>query len=527
MAGLSAMAAALTLGALRAGAVDTPKGPPTTGGSIVVALGADPASLNPVLTTGIGEVLIGCSIYEGLTQVSADFKVEPLLAESWTISDDGKTYDFKLRQASWQDGKPFTSDDVKFSLFQVNAKYSPIFKASANQIAGIDTPSPDHAVIHLKEPFGPFLMSLSCVGGGAILPRHVFEGSDFLRNPASTTKPVGTGPFRLAEWARGASLKLVRNPAYRDKGKPHLDEVYLQILPQASSRIQALQSGDVDLILGYNMLPSDNAAVRAASNLRLEKSGYAPGHTFIAFNTARKPFNDPRVRHALFMATDRQYLVDSPWFGDGKPSLGPFSDAIGWAFNPAIDYRTMYPFDAAKANALLDEAGLPRDASSMRFKVGLVYPTDAPDRAQVALALKSMWRAVGVDLVPTGLERAALTKRVYEDHDFDLNLESYNTFGDPALGITRIYSSEALHRVFGNASGYSNPEVDKLFDEAQRATSQEVRGELYKKAEAILAADLPSMSLREKQYIDAASRHLHGVWDSMGPGDLANAWLDK
>ncbi|WP_213771857.1 ABC transporter substrate-binding protein [Bradyrhizobium sp. dw_78] len=500
---------------------------PQRGGSIVIALGADPASLNPALTTGINEALIGCSIYEGLTQVSAAFKTGPLLAESWTISPDGRTYDFKLRSAKWQDGAAFTSNDVKFSLLEINKKYSPIFRASGNLIDSIETPAPDRVVIHLKEPFGPFLMSLSCIGGGAIMPAHIFRDTDIRQNPASGAQPVGTGPFRLMEWKRGSYLRLDRNADYWDATKPLLASVTAQILPQPSSRLQALQTDEVDLILGLSMVPSDNPIVQANPRLKLEQSGYAPGYTFIAFNTRKKPYDDVRVRRALFMATDRAYLIKAAWFGDGKVSVGPFSDAIEWAFNSDIDYQKMYPFDTAAANRLLDEAGLPRDADGIRFKATIVYPSDTPDRAQVAQAMKNMWRSIGVDLQLEPLERAVLNTRVYQDCDFEMNIDSYNTFGDPALGITRIYSTEAQGRAYGNASGYSNAKVDELFDQAQREVTTEKRGALYRQAAEILAQDLPSISLREKHYIDAASIRLHGLWGLMGPGDLVDAWVEK
>ncbi len=501
---------------------------PRHGGTAVIVLGGDPPTLNPATTTGIPDNLIGCMIYQGLVQVSNKSEIQPFLAKSWSISPDGLTYTFDLREGvKWQDGQPFTSDDVKFSLTEVSAKYAPMFAQSGKLIEGIDTPSPTKAVIHLRKPFGPLLLSLSCQQGGAIMPAHVFRGTDVLKNPATTSAPIGTGAFKLAEWKRGDYLRLTRNPDYWENGKPYLDEIVAKIMTDGASRTQALLSGEVDYVLGYYFAVNDNSVVAANAKLKLEDSGFAPDMIQAFFNVGRENLSDKRVRQALMMATDRDYLLRAAWFNTGIIGTMPISQQFTWATNPGVDYRKMYPYDVAKANALLDAAGKKRGADGTRFSINVVYPSDAPDRTQVALALQNMWKQVGVNLVSEGIDRNAQVKRVFQDRDFDVTIQSYSTFGDPALGVARSFISSTIGRPFGNPSGYSNPRVDELFQKGENATDKEERGKYYKELQAILADDLPLLTLREYVITDAAQKTLQGVWGGQGYGRWNNAWIAK
>ena len=498
---------------------------PVRGGTLTLGMGGDLTTINPTLTSTVPEAMIGCGIYEGLVETAADFSTRPLLAKSWTISADGLEYSFQLNKAKWQDGKDFTSADVAYSLIEFNAKASPMFRAAGSLIDRIDTPASDHVVIHLKKPSGTFLFSLSCIQGGSIMPEHVFRGTDPRANPASNSAPVGTGPFMLTAWRRGDVIELTRNPNYWDAGKPYLDKIIAKIMPQSTSRLQALQAGEIDFIQGWNVAPSDEIVIKANPDLRLQKTGYAPAVIVVEFNLKKPILADARVRQALFMATDRDYLLRTTWFGDGDVSVQPFNDSIKWAKNPEIDFRKLYPYDPKRASQLLEEAGFPlRDGT--RFTVHVTVSSDSPERAQAAAALKSMWRSVGVDLQIDTVERAVYSNQVYATRDFDMNIEGLNTFGDPALGITRIYASNAIGRVGGNASGYSNPEVDGLFDTAAGIIDTEKRGELYRQAVAILAKDVPVMPVRDYRMTDATWKGLHGLWGVLGPADWRNGWLE-
>ena len=183
-----------------------------SGGTMVMGMTTDPLTVNPAITAGASDRLIGCMVYEGLVRVSKGFRVEPALAKSWDVSPAGLRYTFHLVTTKWYDGTPFTSRDVAFSLENISGRYGPLFTASRRAISAIDTPDPSTVVITLEHPFRPLLLSLSCDQNDGILPAHLFADTDILRNPATLAQPVGTGPFRLLEWVHSDHMTLRRNP---------------------------------------------------------------------------------------------------------------------------------------------------------------------------------------------------------------------------------------------------------------------------------------------------------------------------
>ena len=149
-------------------------------------------------------------------------------------------------KTNWHEGTPFTSKDVKFTLENISAKYGAKFRAPASHIKQITTPDDATAVIEPSGAFGPVLFSLSSYANAAILPAHVFEGTDVLTNPATLSKPIGTGPFMMKEWVRGQTITLERNPHYWRKGLPYLDQIVFRMIPDTSARVLALKEGEVD-----------------------------------------------------------------------------------------------------------------------------------------------------------------------------------------------------------------------------------------------------------------------------------------
>ncbi|CAN7671146.1 ABC transporter substrate-binding protein [Caballeronia sp. LjRoot34] len=500
---------------------------PVRGGSVVLALGADPAGLNPAVSTSGQDLMVGCILYQGLTTTTDKGDIRPMLAKSWSISPDGRTYTFELNSAKWQDGKPFTSEDVKYSLLEVNSKYSPVFAAAGRAIDSIDTPTPSRVVMHLKQPFGPLLISLSCSNGGAILPEHVFKGTNVSSNPATSSQPIGLGPFMFKEWVRGDHITLAKNPDYYEAGKPYLDQVIFRIIPQAASRTQALLAGDIDYTSYYYVSTNDYPVLKAAPNLRLVPAGLPPSINMLVFNVTRKPLDDKRVRQALTMATNRDFLQQTAFRNNGTVGTMPFPSKIAWAANPDIDYRKMYPFNVAKANALLDQAGLKRGPDGTRFKINILYQSDDQELPVAAVSLKNMWKDVGVDLTIIPVDFATSIPRMFKQRDFDTMMISYTSFGDPALGLARIFVTSAQGKTYGNSSGYSNKTVDDLFAQAEQATSEADRGALYKKVQMILADDLPMLTLNERGMYDAMSKSIKGTDGENYLISWRNAYLTK
>ncbi|CAN7662078.1 ABC transporter substrate-binding protein [Caballeronia sp. LjRoot34] len=500
---------------------------PVRGGTVVLGIGADPAGLNPAVSTTGQDLMVGCILYQGLTTTTDQGDIRPMLAKSWSISPDGRTYTFELNSAKWQDGKPFTSEDVKYSILEVNSKFSPVFAAAGRSIETIDTPTPNRVVMHLKQPFGPMLISLSCSNGGAILPEHVFEGTNVSSNPAATSQPIGLGPFILKEWVRGDHITLVKNPNYYEAGKPYLDQVIFRIIPQAASRTQALLAGDVDYSSYFYVSTNDYPVLRTDPKLRLVPAGLPPSINMLVFNVTRKPLNDKRVRQALTMATNRDFLLRAAFRNNGTVGTMPFPSKIAWAANPEIDYRKTYPFNVANANELLDQVGLKRGPDGIRFKINVLFQTDDSSFPVAAVSLKSMWKDVGVDLNVVPIDVAASIPRMFKQRDFDTMMMPYTSFGDPALGLARIFETSAIGKTYGNSSGYSNKTVDDLFAQAEQATTDASRGALYKKVQAILADDLPMLTLNERGMNDAVSTSIKGIDGENYLISWRNAYLVK
>ncbi len=500
---------------------------PKRGGTLVLTIGTDPSTLNRSIGSSNADGHIACVVYQGLMRMDAKGDPQPLLAKSYTVSPDGLTYSFDLVQTNWEDGKPMTSADVKYSLLEVSSKYSSVFAGAGRVIETIDTPAPDKVIIHLKEPYGPFLISLACQQGGSVLPKHVYEGTNPLTNPATLEKPIGLGPFLLKEWKRGDHLTLVKNPNYWEKGKPYLDEIIAKVIPQSTARTQALVAGEVDFVTNYFLPVSDYNVVKSNQKLALVASSTPPSVDFMFLNVNRKPLDNKKVRQALFIAMDRDYIAKTAYQGVGGAGTMPFTNRLAWSANPDIDYRKMYAYDPKRANEMLDEAGMKRGANGIRFKLGILIAADDVDSPVAAQAIKKMWGDVGVDLSIESVDRTTATKRMYTDMDIDTFINSYTSFSDPALGMARTWVTSSIKKAFGNGSGYSNPEVDKLFEDAQKAVGKEARGAIYRKVQVILADDLPVYTLHEHEYYDGISKDVRGIDDEQFLITWRDAWLDR
>lgn len=498
------------------------------GGTVVAVLGTDPSVTNPDVSVGVPDLFVGCLLYDGLVRFAKGFEIVPALAKSWDISDDGLTYTLHLEEASWHDGEPFTSEDVRFTLIEVSSRYGAKFAAAGSAIERIDTPDPRTAVITLSKPFGPFLFSLACEQNGAMLPAHVLRGQDVLSHPATREQPIGIGPFRLTEWARGDHLTFERNPTYWRESEPYLDRLIVSILPNSSARLLALQAGEVDYINEYYFPLNAYRDLSQDSRFQLAEVSY-PSDDLIILNTRRPPLDRVEVRQALMVALDRHYLHEVVFYGLGNVGIGPIDSRIAWAYDPAVDYEAMYPYDPDRARTLLDAAGVPVGSDGTRFALDLVFDTGRPEQVQSAQAIQRFWQAVGVRVRLEGAERAVILERVFTDYDFGGTLQTYTTSGDPALGISRLFTTDAIRpgQNFNNASRYSNPEVDELFDRGRDGYTQAERASFYHQVQRILARDLPVLTIHEQVEIDVASVRLHNLFEAANYLWWGSVWLSE
>src|SRR5919202_675531 len=500
----------------------SPPATPRRGGTLVVAVTADPGQFNSGISPAGGTHAVADNLYNGLVFLDDQLNPQPDLAESWNVSPDGKTYTFALRQGvKWHDGQPFSSADVKFTFEEILLKYHARTKAGLEGVLeGIDTPDPNTVVMRFKQPYGPLLQRLDMVEA-PILPKHVYEGQDPTRAEANL-RPVGTGPFKLAEYVKGDRVRMVRNDQYYKPGLPYLDELVFRIIPQPSTAALALEQGEVDF-LGSAPGP-DLSRLRQNPDLSFGQNAAGSGGSFcqetMIYNLSRPPLNKVEVRQALAYAIDRDEILKNVYFGQGKVANAAISSGLTWAYNPNAP---KYPLDRAKANAMLDEAGLPGGADGTRFKLQFVHATSY---AKTGEALRQQLAQVGVDFQLVPMEVNAANEREFIQKDFDVGFASYCNGPDPEIGVRRMYVSHNIGPIlFSNGAGYVNPQVDDLFDRAAASVDRAQRTQLYAQIQDIVGRDLPYWWLVETENVRAWRKAFHNLF--IWSGELAEAaWMD-
>lgn len=519
---LSACAIALLVGGLAAAAPPEPQ----PGGTAVIAIGGDPETLNLGITTGYAVGAVAASIFSGLVWIDARGEIQPSLATSWTVSSDGLTYTFELRKGvKWHDGRPFTAQDVKFTMDEVTGKYHGRFRTAYAGFESVAPRGPHTVVIRMKRPNAAFLRLLT-VFDSPILPRHIYQGEDPTRH-ARNNDPVGTGPFRFREWARGDRLVLERNPDYWNP--VYLDRLVFRVLPSAALRVTALEVGEVDMIADFYLPKTDVDRLRRNPNIRLRLGQPIPSVGFMFINTRRPPLDNTKVRRALAHAINRVQIVTQAMGNLARPARGPFGDGFKWAYSPEADYNRLYPFNVDRANALLDEAGLSRGPGGERaVRLRMVYDAARAPLVAAAAIIRDNLRAVGITVDLQPMDRAVMIDRIYTRPDYELTVQTFTSGGDPAIGYHRIYASAAPGTAFVNATGYANAAVDEILTRASETADQAVRSRLYAQVGKILAADLPTLMLFDEIGVDAARASLRGIWAAAEVRDRWDAvWIQK
>jgi len=479
---------------------------PVRGGTLVVALTADPGQLNPAITTSGVVHPAAEPMFNGLVSIGEDSRPVGELAQSWRITEGGARYTFTLRAGvQWHDGTPFTSADVKYTYEQVLLKFHARTRASmAGALDGIDTPNARTVVFRFKRPYAPLLQQMD-VTEGPILPRHIYEGTDPNTNPANT-RPIGTGPFKFVSYEQGAQITLVRNPTYFRSGLPYLDRMVLRVIPDANTRIAALEAGEVDWLPGVPLPASDRA--RLNSRLALTRTAWNPGGAnciiTMSYNLDRPALRDVRVRRAIAHAINRDQFLSQVLFGEGRVADAPISSGIAFAHATTVHIPGFSP---ALAGQLLDAAGWPREGD-VRVARGV---SGVPDGTRLALdfvqrpadskygeIVRQRLAAVGIPVTLKTLEDLVFRPTIFRDRNFDLNVISYCNATDPQVGVRRMYHSNQIGPTdFTNSSGYRNTEVDTLFDQAAQAVDRNEARRIYTRIQEILVEDMPYLWLVE------------------------------
>jgi peptide/nickel transport system substrate-binding protein len=495
---------------------------PKYGGTLIVGVssGWDLSTLNP----NLGYVLPAASkIFNGLLEFDANLNPKPDLAESWEISKDGRTYTFHLvRNATFHDGTPVTSADVKFSIEHVLIPYDPIGKATWEPLESIETPDDYTVVIKLAEPSSSLLYMLSVGSGGlAVLPKHLYEGTDIPNNPYNQ-KPVGSGPFKFVSWEKGSQIVLERNENYFKKGLPYLDRIIIRIIADETALGLALENGEIDYVPVGLSFPGAKR-LKTLENIIVTHSGREGLGVLLTLvmNLDNPILANQKVRQAIAYAIDRDLINERVYLNQQKVAQSLVSSTVSWAFNPDVQ---KYDYDPERANRLLDEAGYPKGPDGKRFSISVHNYAGLPDRIKMLEVIREQLRDVGIDLKIITLEGAAVSDAVYKNQDFDSLLVFMWTGPDPVPNLAQPLHSKQIGVQYGNAGGYKNERVDQLLDAAAQETDRKKEAQLLYELQDILARDLPIFPLFEAAIPSGYSNEFVGL--GIGPW-LPNDSLER
>ncbi len=452
--------------------------------SVAIGQTLEPPTLDP--TSGAAQAIrevTYLNIYEGLLRIDREGKLQPLLAESWTVSPDHLVYTFKLRRGvTFHDGSEFDSSDVKFTFDRAMAPASTnAQKWIFAPIASVAAPDPTTVAITLKQPAGNLLYGLAW--GDAV----VFAPESAANNK---TNPVGTGPDRFQRWNRGDRVELVRNDAYWGKVAA-ISRATFRFIPDAQAQVSAIRSGDVDAV-------SNLAAQESADQLKADPKlkvviGNTEGETIIAINNGTPPFSDIRVRRALAHAIDRKAVIEGAVSGFGTPIGSHFSPN-----HPAyVDLTGLYPYDPAKARAMLREAGVPNG-----FDATLRLPPP-PYARRSGEIVAAMLAQVGVRVTIEPIEFAQWLDQVFRNKNYDLSVIAHTEPLD--IGI---YARDDYYFL------YKRPEFKALMAQIDATVEEAERNRLYGDAQRMLAEDSVNVFLFQLPKIGAWNADLTGMWES-------------
>ncbi|MBG6244064.1 ABC transporter substrate-binding protein [Candidatus Symbiopectobacterium sp. 'North America'] len=485
---------------------------PQRGGTLNFLAEPEPPVLTSLVSTSGAVMKVNAKVIEGLLDYDFNMNPVPQLATSWSVSPDGKD---------------FTSADVAFSILTVK-QYNSRGKGTFANVTEVKTPDPYTAIIELSQP-APYLLSAFSANEAPMVPKHLYEGTNILSNPHNTA-PIGTGPFVFKEWVRGSHILYERNPNYWDQPKPYIDRLVVKIIPDAATRTIALETGALDLGSDTPIPMSEIERIKKNPKLGIETRGYgySPTQTRIEFNLDNPYLKNLKVRQAIAHSINLDVLKKVVWYGYASnsptgitPELTQFHDSTPSPYN----------FDIAKANKLLDEAGFPRQANGICFQLVHDFMPYGDSFKRVAEYLKSALAKVDIDVTIRSQDFATFVKRVYTDRDFDFNNGSISNLFDPAVGVQRLYWSKTYSPgvPFGNGSHYSNPEVDRLLEQAAVETDPAKRVELYKQFQRIIATEIPDLNLLQINRLTIYNKHVHGFINGIQGvnGSLADVWIEQ
>ncbi|RJF77370.1 ABC transporter substrate-binding protein [Azospirillum cavernae] len=485
------MAAALALAA-----------PAQAAKTLVYCSEGSPENFNPALNTTGTSWDASLPVVSTLVQFErGGTKVVPGLAESWTISDDGLVYTFKLRAGiKWHSNNDFKPtrdanvDDVIFSIERQWKKEHPFHKVSGgayDYFADMAMPTLLKSVekidnltvkITLNEVEAPFLANMAM----AFMGIQSAEYAEAMLKKGTPEKvdqvPIGTGPFQFVAYQKDAVIRFKAFDGYWG-GKQPIDNLVFAITPDAAVRLAKLKAGECHVMAYPN--PADIEAMKKDASITVqEQEGLNVG--YVSFNTLKKPFDDVKVRRAISMAIDKKAIVDAVYQGAGVPAKNPIPPTM-WSYNKAIED---YPFDQERAKKLLAEAGYPNGFETDLWAMPVARPYN-PNAKRVAEMMQADLAKVGVKAKVVQYEWGEYRKRMQQGEHLMGMLGWTGDNGDPDNFLYTLLGCEAARPGGNNLSKWCNKEFDGLVVQAKRTNDLAARTKLYEQAQVIFKEEAP------------------------------------
>lgn len=478
--------------------------------TVTIAIDPEPPVLLSFANTSGTSVTVSTKVVEGLLEYDHELNPLPQLATEWSVSADGLTYDFTLRpQVFWHDGHAFTARDVALSI-QAAKKFHPRGANTFAQLDRTEIVSDHHLRLHLKQP-APFLLLALSAGETPILPAHHYTLENALHNPLNS-RPIGTGPYRFKDWERGSHIVYERNPDYWLANHPQVEQLIFRVLPDSSARLNGLQNGQIDLAAHSPIPLSEIPLVEQTPHLGITTRGYEDNATItmLEFNLDHPLLSQPLIRQAIAHAINREQLKQIAFYGYADTTVAPISKRSFPDFH--LQAEDPYPFDLDRANHLLDEAGLPRQANGHRFSLNLHANPFNTGFKRTATYLRSALGRIGIEVIVHDEDPGSYVRSVYRDRDFDITVSGVSTMFDPTVGLQRIYYSKSFNPEipFSNANHYHNPEVDRLLEAAAIESDQQKRAQLFKDFQQIVIEEIPSIALVQVNDVTIFNRRISG-----------------
>ena len=464
---------------------------PGNAAEIVVAIQSDGKSLDPHTVSDAASIHLIENMYSTLLRYKKGTygEVEPDLAQSYEVSEDGKTYTFHLLQGVkfHESGREVTSSDVKYSIERIiEQKARASFFELLNEVQVVDDYT---VVITLTEPMAPFLIYLANPMV-AIVDKEVVE-----KNGGSLDRAdAGCGPFVLVEWKKDQHLILAKNPDYFVEGLPYLDKVIFRPIPDETAQTTAIRNKEVDIILDVT---TKQAMVLQKASGVVVKSVPGTFWEYLGINTSREPLDDARVRQAISYALNRQAINKMVKFGMATVLDGGVIPETHWAY---ADLHLYAEPNVEKAKQLLQDAGV-GDGFATTIKVG----SDFEYQVQAAQIIKQQLKPLGIEVEVSALESGIFFDGLGK-HDFDMTVVGWLGFIDPDEFFYNIFHSAGKW----NQQVYNNPDLDALLQKGRVTIDQQERQEIYLNVQETLAKDVPMAFLYMNPRIAAYQENISG-----------------